>query len=110
MLLEGSGLFWRRGSVGRVPELEELSLHSWEVAEIQKAITRILRMRRGVAAHEGAIDIELLSAVFAAEWPYDFDQLYPGYREIVFRAEVLRHLGFEVDDTGRVSIVGGRPS
>lgn len=93
-----------------MPKLEELSLHSWEVSEIQKAITRILRMRGGVAAQEGAIEIEHLSAVFAVEWPYDFDQAYPGYREIVFRADVLRHLGFEVDDKGRVSILSGRTS
>ena len=91
-----------------MPQVEELRLHSWEVAEIQKAITRILRMRGGVTGHEGAIDIEHLSAVFAVEWPYDFDQAYPGYREIVFRVDVLRHLGFEVDDRGRVSIVVGR--
>ena len=91
-----------------MPKLEELSLHSWEVSEIQKAITRILRTRGGLAAPEESIDIEHLSAVFAVEWPYDFDQAYPGYREIVFRADVLRHLGFVVDDNGRVSIIGGR--
>ena len=86
-------------------EPEELHLRSWEVAEIQKAILRILRMRGGVAAQEGAIDIEHLSAVFAIEWPYDFDRAYPGYREIVFRPDVLQHLGFHVDDQGRVSMV-----
>lgn len=91
-----------------MPELKELSLHSWEVAEIQKAIARILKMRGGVAAHEEAIDVEHLSAVFAVEWPYDFDLAYPGYREIVFQADVLRYLGFEVDDSGRVSIVVAR--
>lgn len=91
-----------------MPELRELSLHSWEVAEIQKAIARILKMRGRVAAHEGAIDIEHLSAVFAVEWPYDFDLAYPGYREVVFRTDVLRHLGFDVDDSGRVSMAGAR--
>ena len=85
-------------------QTDALRLHSWEVAEIQKAITRILRMRGGVAAREGAIDIEHLSAVFAVEWPYDFDRAYPGYREVVFRPNVLRELGFDVDERGRVSI------
>ncbi len=89
-------------------ELEELRLHSWEVAEIQKAISRILRMRGGVAAQESAIDIEHLSAVFAVEWPYDFDRAYPGYREVVFRPDVLQHLGFDVDEEGRVSLTKNR--
>lgn len=83
---------------------EELRLHSWEVTEIQKAITRILKMRGGMSAQEGAIDLQHLSAVFAVEWPYDFDQAYPGYREIVFSPDVLRELGFAVDGQGRVSI------
>ncbi len=83
---------------------DALHLHSWEVAEIQKAITRILRVRGGVAAREGAIDIEHLSAVFAVEWPYDFDRAYPGYRELVFQPSVLRELGFIVDTSGRVSM------
>ncbi len=88
---------------------DQLWLHSWEVAEIRKAIMRILKTRGGVAPRDRAIEIRHLSALFAVEWPYDFDRAYPGYREHVFQATVLQELGFEVDENGRVSIAVPRP-
>lgn len=66
-----------------------------EAAEISKVITRILKMRgRGAPP----IPMQHLSALFVVEWPYDFDRQYPERREQVFRPEIIRQLGFFVDD------------
>ena len=63
-------------------------------------ITRILKMRGREAP---PIEMQHLSALFAVEWPYDFDKLYPGRRERVFNSEVVQQLGFRVDEKGGVT-------
>ncbi len=74
-----------------------------ESAEIVKVITRILKMRGRQAP---PIDMQHLSALFAVEWPYDFDKLFPGRRERIFSSTVVEQLGFHVDDSGRVTFPG----
>lgn len=66
-----------------------------EGAEIAKVITRILKMRGRDAP---PIPMQHLSALFVVEWPYDFDRQYPDRRGQVFRPEIIRQLGFFVDD------------
>ena len=71
-----------------------------ETAEIAKVITRILRMRGREAP---PIEMQHLSALFAVEWPYDFDKLFPGRRERIFNTEIVEQLGFSVDESGGVT-------
>ena len=72
-----------------------------EGAEIAKVITRILRMRGRTAP---PIPMQHLSALFVVEWPYDFDRQYPDRRAQVFRPEIIRQLGFFVDDRDCVQL------
>ncbi len=50
------------------------------------------------------ITMQHLSALFVIEWPYDFDRQYPGRRERIFRADIIRQLGFLVDDADSVQL------
>jgi len=84
----------------------DLLLRPSESAEIVKVITRILRMRGRAAP---PIQMQHLSALFAVEWPYDFDKLFPGRRERIFSSEIVRQLGFAVDPDGGVTIPGHEP-
>ena len=84
----------------------DLLLRPRETAEIVKVITRILKMRGRDAP---PIQMQHLSALFAVEWPYDFDKLFPGRRERIFSAEIIRQLGFSVDSDGGVSMPGPEP-
>lgn len=72
-----------------------------EAAEVSKVITRILRMRGRKAP---PIPMQHLSALFVVEWPYDFDRQYPGRRARIFRADIIRQLGFLVDDANSVQL------
>lgn len=81
----------------------DLLLRPSESAEIVKVITRILRMRGRQAP---PIQMQHLSALFAVEWPYDFDKLFPGRRERIFSGYIVRQLGFAVDTDGGVTFLG----
>ncbi|MHA1565815.1 MAG: hypothetical protein ACTSX7_10935 [Alphaproteobacteria bacterium] len=86
-----------------MPEKTEFFLLPRESAEIVKVITRILKMRGREAP---PIEMQHLSALFAVEWPYDFDKLFPGRRERVFSSEIVQQLGFRVDEKGGVTFPG----
>ncbi len=90
-----------------MPTLEnpDFFLRPRESAEIVKVITRILKMRGREAP---PIEMQHLSALFAVEWPYDFDKLFPGRRERIFSSEIVQQLGFRVDETGGVTFPAPR--